>query len=51
MENTVFQKQNSKKYALMAFGSGGLKMVFTLLTEFIIFYVQVIIIKIRISGF
>lgn len=49
-KDAVFQKQSRKRYALMAFGSGSLKVIFELLTEVVIFYVQVAIIEIRLLG-
>lgn len=51
MEDAVFQERSSKGYALMALGSGGLKVVLALLTEVITFHVRVAIIKIRVPGF
>ena len=51
IKNAVIQEQSSKRYALMALGSSGLKVVLALLTEVVTFYVQVAIIKITVPGF
>ena len=46
IENAVFQKDRHKRYLFVAFGPGGLKMVFALLTEIIAFHMQIAIIEI-----
>lgn len=47
-EDTIFQKGFSKKYMFVFLDFNGFKIVFTLLTKIIIFYIQVIIVKIRV---
>ena len=51
IKNVVFKKDNCKKYIFVVFSLSDLKMIFILLIEVIIFYMQIYIIEIRILGF
>lgn len=48
IQDLVFQEIDSKKYTFMSLSFSNFKMVFTLLIETVIFYIQVTIVKIGI---
>ena len=48
--NPVFEKQSRKKDAFVVYGSDCIKIILTLLTEVIAFYMQASIIKIAVVG-
>ncbi len=50
MEDAVFQERRCKRYAFVALGLGGLKVILALLTKMIAFHVRVAIIEIRVPG-
>ena len=50
-KNPILEKKSCKRYALMALGPSCLKMVFALLTEVIAFYVQILIVQVRVLCF
>lgn len=49
IKDAIFEKSYSKRYALMSLDSIRFKMVFRLLIEIVTFYIEVTIVKIRIS--
>ncbi len=50
IEDAVFQEGRRKRYAFVAPGHGGLKVILTLMTKMIAFYMRVAIIEIRVPG-
>ncbi len=50
MEDAVLQEGRRKRYAFVALGSVGLKVIFALLTKIIAFQVRVAIMEIRVPG-
>ena len=51
IENAIFQKSRHKKYAFVAIGANGLEIILVLLTEVIVFHVQILIIEIQVPSF
>lgn len=51
IENMVFEKVRSRRYALVSLSFSCFKMVFGLLTKVVAFSIQVTIVKIWIPGF
>ena len=50
LEDAVFQEERRKRYAFVAFGPVGLKVILALLTKMIAFHVRVAIMEIRVPD-